>query len=295
MGVVYEARREHPDRAVALKVVSPWLGSELGRARFEREVRSCAQLTHPNTIVIYDYGEAEDGTLYYAMEYLDGFDLRRLVDLDGPQSGARTIRILDQIAGALGEAHEKGLIHRDIKPPNIILCEQAGIPDVAKLVDFGLVMPIAPGRRLTLEGQAIGTPRYVAPEMLKPEGKVSPASDFYALGLVAYFLHSGRHAFDTQSSAEILKNQRDEPAPPLPEAASDLASIVAWCLEKDPDARPADARTLRSALLKCAEANRWSEDDARAWWDEWRVQTHQRSQRPPSNRAPSMMEEKRDK
>ncbi len=218
MGIVYEARSEHPERAVALKVLSTWLTSELGRQRFEREVRTCAALEHPNTVIIYDCGETLDGTLYYAMELLDGLDLRRLVDLDGPQSPARTIRVLDQIAGALGEAHDHGVVHRDIKPPNIILCERGGVPDVAKLVDFGLVVPVAgrsTGRRLTLDGPVIGTPRYVAPEMLRAESVITPATDFYALGLSAYFLLTGRHAFDGPSSADILKKQRDEPAPPL--------------------------------------------------------------------------------
>jgi serine/threonine protein kinase len=274
MGVVYEARHDHLERPAALKVLSSWLTTELGRQRFEREVQACAQLTHPNTVEIYDYGEHEDGTLFYAMEYLDGFDLRRLVDLDGPQSGPRTVRVLDQIAGALGEAHDKGLVHRDIKPPNILLCEAGGEPDVAKLVDFGLVMPLSGGRRLTLEGHVLGTPRYTAPEMLQPEAKLRPATDFYALGLVAWFLLSGRHAFDGEGYADILRKQRDQPAPPLtshvPGLSADLAGVIHWCLEKDPEARPPNARALRDALSSCGDAARWDEDAARAWWDAWR-------------------------
>lgn len=272
MGIVYEAVSAQPERAVALKVLSPWLVSELGRQRFEQEVRSCAQLSHPSTVVIYDFGEAQ-GTLYYAMELLDGLDLHRLVAWDGAQPAARAIRVIDQIAGALGEAHEKGLVHRDIKPQNIILCELGGIPDVAKLVDFGLVMPLSTSRRrLTVDGPVIGTPRYVAPEMLRAGGEVTAATDFYQLGLVAYFLLAGRHAFDGTASAEILRKQRDEPAPSLLEVgvASDLASVVAWCLEKDPGARPADAHTLRSALARCADAAAWDEAAAREWWSAWR-------------------------
>ncbi len=278
MGIVYEATSAHPERTVALKVLSPWLASELGRQRFEREVQTCASLTHPNTVVIYDYGESQDGVLYYAMEFLDGFDLRRLVELDGPQSPARTIRVLDQIAGALGEAHERGLVHRDIKPPNIILCERGGVPDVAKLVDFGLVMPVEgnAARRLTLDGPVIGTPRYVAPEMLRPGGQITPATDFYALGLSAYFLLTGQHAFDGPSGADILRKQRDEPAPSLVErgAPADLASVIAWCLDKDPAARPQGALTLRIALARCADATRWDEAEAKAWWDGWRSRAH---------------------
>lgn len=273
MGVVYEARNEH-GRRVALKVLSDWLVSEIGRQRFEREVQACAQLTHHNIVAIYDYGQSEDGTLFYAMEYLDGVDLGRLVDLDGPQPAPRSIRILHQIASALGSAHEKGLVHRDIKPPNILLCASGGVPDVAKLVDFGLVMPLAPTTRLSLEGGVLGTPRYVAPEMLTDDGTVSPASDFYALGLVACFLLTGRHAFDGESSAEILRKQRDEKPPSLIDygVAPDLASVVAWCLEKSPDARPETAHALREALARCADAARWDEDEASAWWARWRAE-----------------------
>jgi serine/threonine-protein kinase len=293
MGVVYQAVHEQLHRAAAVKVLSPWLATELGRQRFEREVRACAALRNAHTVDIYDFGESDDGVLYYAMELLDGFDLGRLVDLDGPQSAARTIRILTQIAGALGEAHDKGLIHRDIKPPNIILCFSGGAPDVAKLVDFGLVIPIAPGRRLTIEGHVLGTPRYVAPEMLHPDADVSPATDFYALGLVAYFLLSGRHAFDGDASAAILRKQRDEPAPPLtdvmPSVALDLASVVHWCLEKDPARRPASARELREALARCADAEHWDEEEARAWWDAWSEEDRPSfPSKPPGSASPSL-------
>lgn len=274
MGVVFEARHDHLTRPAAVKVLSSWLTTELGRARFEREVQACAKLTHPNTVEIYDYGEAEDGTLYYAMEHLGGCDLALLVEMDGAQSAARTIRILDQIAGALGEAHEHSLVHRDIKPANIIFCEQGGVPDIAKLVDFGLVSPIIQdARRLTVEGRVIGTPRYVAPEMLRAKCELSPAMDFYALGLVAYFLLTGHHAFDGDSSAEILRKQRNEPPVALttlaPSVPADLASVVHWCLEKAPKKRPAHGRQLREALARCQDASRWNVAEASAWWDEW--------------------------
>lgn len=268
MGVVYEATSERPERRVALKVLSPWLASELGRARFEQEVRTAAQLAHPNIVVIYDFGESEHGVLYYAMEYLDGFDLRRLVEEDGPQPPSRVLHILLQIASALGEAHAQGLVHRDIKPGNIILCELGGVPDVAKLVDFGLVLSLEPNRRLTLDGPVLGTPRYTAPEALVDGGVITAATDFYALGLVAFHLLTGRHAFDSLDSAEILRQQRDEPAPSLLDfgVPADLANVVAWCLEKDPAKRPDDARTLREALASCAAAGDWSDASAHAWW-----------------------------
>jgi serine/threonine-protein kinase len=274
MGVVYEALGSDPaHRSVALKVLSPWLFTEVGRQRFEREIATCAQLEHPNTVAIFDHGETEDGTLYYAMELLDGLDLRALVELDGPQSAARTIHVLDQIAGALGEAHGRGLVHRDIKPANIVLCELDGVPDVAKLVDFGLVTALPPVGRLSVDGPVIGTPRYVAPEMLGAEARVTPATDFYALGLVAFYLLTGRHAFDGPGCAEILLKQQREAAPSLVELGvpRDLSTVVAWCLEKAPADRPADASALRAALARCADAARWDAEAAHRWWQDWRT------------------------
>ncbi len=291
MGVVFEARHDDPGRPnAALKVLTTWLTTELGRARFEREIQACACLTHPHTVQIYDYGETLDGSLYYAMEYLDGWDLKQLVDLDGAQSPARTIRILDQIASTLDHAHDAGLIHRDIKPPNIILVGADGVPDVAKLVDFGLVssMGRSSQRKLTIEGPLIGTPRYVAPEMLRAGGKLSPATDFYALGLVAYFLLSARHAFDGNSAAEILGKQRHcaplELTSLVPELSSDLASVVHWCLEKKPSERPQSGRALRTALRECRDADRWDGAAAQEWWDAWRERPRDE---PPISTHPS--------
>jgi serine/threonine-protein kinase len=274
MGVVYEARRD--GARAALKVVSSWLVSDVGRQRFRLEAMACAQLTHPNTVHVFDFGETEDGTLYCAMEYLEGLDLGQLVELHGPQSPGRVVRILEQITGALGEAHEKSFVHRDIKPANILLTEG----DVAKLVDFGLVMPLAlpsalptpPGgiERLSLEGPVLGTPRYTPPEMALGVGPIGPAADFYALGLVAHFLLTGKHAFDASEPSAILKMQQESRAPDLrkqrPEVSPGLAGAIAWCLEKAPKARPSSATALLAALRVCPEHAAWSQAEADAWW-----------------------------
>src|SRR5207302_2847356 len=134
--------------------------------RFEREVRLTATLSHPNTVEVYDYGRAEDGTYYYVMEYMPGLNLAELVQRHGPLPPARAVYLLRQVCGALREAHATGLIHRDIKPSNIFAARRGGMADVAKLLDFGLVRPMnhQPGPQLSGEGQIIGTPTFMSPE-----------------------------------------------------------------------------------------------------------------------------------
>src|SRR5262249_48537634 len=140
MGEVYRAEHVLLRRPCALKIIRPErAGDPRNLRRFEREVQVTATLTHPNTVQIYDYGHAADGTFYYVMEYLPGPNLEQLVKLHGPLAPERVVHLLRQVCGALLEAHAAGLIHRDIKPSNIIVCERGGLPDVAKLLDFGVV------------------------------------------------------------------------------------------------------------------------------------------------------------
>ena len=144
---------------------------------------------------IYDYGRTPDGLFYYVMEYLDGIDLEDLVRESGPMAPGRAVRILRQVCAALAEAHGIGLIHRDIKPANILLCERGGIPDIAKVLDFGLVREITGSAdpRLTAENVVHGTPQYLAPEAIRNADSIDARSDLYALGAVG-LLPADRHA-----------------------------------------------------------------------------------------------------
>src|SRR5262249_25080736 len=151
--------------------------------RFEREVQATAALTHPNTVQVYDYGHAADGTFYYAMEYLPGLNLDELVTREGPLPPERAVHLLRQLCGALAEAHGAGLIHRDIKPGNIIVGEGGGRHDLAKLLDFGLVRSVVRGHsetRLTQDGALAGTPAFMSPEQAAGRQDLDARSDIYS-------------------------------------------------------------------------------------------------------------------
>lgn len=273
MGAVYRASHAMLRRPTAIKILSPAAASPEAMSRFEREVQLTAQLTHPNTVTIYDYGRTADGVLYYAMELLDGATLEAIVEVDGPQPAARVVHVLEQVAGALGEAHSIGLIHRDVKPANIVLCTHGGEHDVAKVVDFGLVKELEERHPATVsqEGTISGTPLYMAPEILIEPNAASPRSDIYALGAVGYYLLTGEHVFSGRTVIEVLGHHlHTEPIPPsrrlgdpVPE---DLERLVLDCLRKDPKERPQSAAELRGRLEACTGVGRWTQRSAEKWW-----------------------------
>jgi serine/threonine-protein kinase len=276
MGEVYLAEHVLLKRPCALKLIRPErAGDPQQLRRFEREVRATAALTHPNTVEILDYGHADDGTFYYVMEYLPGLSLEDMVERSGPLSPERAVHLLRQVCGALREAHGVGLIHRDIKPGNVLVCERGGRHDVAKLVDFGLVQMHGWAQdegKLTQEGILAGTPAYASPEQAAGTADLDSRSDLYSLGAVAYFLLLGQPPFVRQTAVQTLAAHINDaviaPACHRPELPADLQAVVLRCLEKAPARRFQDADSLEQALAQCRCADRWTPEKAFAWWRE---------------------------
>ena len=296
MGVVYRATHAMLRRPAAIKLLLAGRADEKDLARFEREVQFTSRLAHPNTISIFDYGRTADGVFYYVMEYLDGFDLERLVDADGPIAPARVARILAQVSAALSEAHGLGLIHRDIKPANIILTERIDEPDVVKVVDFGLVRTLerAPGDVTVTTTNAItGTPMYLAPEAVTAPESVDARSDLYSLGCVGYFLLTAHQVFESSSVVEVLsKHLLEAPVPPSKRLGrpipAELERLVLACLEKAPESRPASAAALHEALLPHAAMSKQDVASLRLWWREQGDALRRSSKAPSDGPAATM-------
>lgn len=263
MGEVYLARHTLLRRHTALKLLPPERAGAKTVARFEREVRATSQLSHPNTVAIYDYGRTREGIFYYAMEYLEGTDLQRLVREQGALEPGRVVHVLAQIAGALAEAHARGLVHRDLKPANVYLCERGGLPDTVKVLDFGLVKDTSAAQALggkslgqTDVNTLIGTPAYLAPESIHSPEAVDARSDLYAVGAIGYFLLTGSEVFRANSLVALciahLHEQPEAPSVRLKRTLpAELERVILSCLEKEPAQRPASASVLRQALLAC--------------------------------------------
>ena len=273
MGEVWLAEHALLKRPCAVKFIRPDLAAHPATAaRFAREVQAVTGLTHANTVRVYDYGRAEDGAFYYVMEYLDGPTLGELVRDTGPLPPGRVVYLLRQVCGALVEAHAAGLVHRDLKPGNVIVAALGGQRDVAKLLDFGLVQDLSADAddRLTRSGTVLGTPAYMSPEQAAGESAVDARGDVYGLGAVAFFALTGRPPFQGKALGQVLAAHRSEPPPPLtdlrPDVPTDLAAVVARCLAKDPTDRFPSAADLDLALGQCRCATDWSAGRAAEWW-----------------------------
>jgi tRNA A-37 threonylcarbamoyl transferase component Bud32 len=271
MGEVYLAEHRLLNRPYAIKLIRPEIAANpTTRTRFAREIQAMARLTHWNTIEIIDYGLAPDGTFYYVMEYVEGLNLGELVERHGPLDPGRVIYLLRQACAALAEAHSAGLIHRDIKPGNIMLTQQAGLFDVLKILDFGIVQQLGASDgddKLTQPGLLMWTPGYMSPE--QATGVADVRSDIYSLGAVGYFLLSGQAPFGGGGMEQILTSLAQEPTPLRelrPEIPADLAAVIHRCLRRDPDERFADIQLVDKALAACLCATSWSSEEAAAWW-----------------------------
>ena len=256
MGEVHLAEHQLLRRPCAVKLIRPEFAADSGvLARFEREVQATAKLTHPNTVQIFDYGRAADGTFFYAMEYLPGISLEQLVAEQGALPPARAAHFLSQLCGALQEAHAQGLIHRDIKPSNVIICERGGVADVAKLLDFGLVAAVKPTdgeERLTQVGTIVGTPAFMSPEQCGGAEELTPSSDIYSVGALGYFLLGGKPPFGDRAPMQVMAAHLYEAPKPLSTHGAfvppELEAVIMRCLAKAPEGRFRDVAALAAAL-----------------------------------------------
>ena len=299
MGEVWRAEHRLLAREAAIKLIRPEAldepaqGGEL-RERFRREAQTLASMRSRHTIELYDYGVTEDGVFYYVMELLDGLDLESLVVRSGAQPAARVIDLMIQACASLAEAHDAGLYHRDIKPPNLYLCRAADEVDIVKLLDFGIVQdvrgptpvakmrevieldPAASADKLTRVGAMLGTPGFMPPEQILG-GPLDGRADLYALGCCAWWLLAGGEVFDRRSGGtRILYEHVYEPVPPLAPRVRgwcppELEEVIAACLAKEIDRRPVSARELAARLraIEIPPEHAWTREHAVAWWSRY--------------------------
>jgi serine/threonine-protein kinase len=283
MGEVWRARHRTLSRHAAIKLVRVETlqgdseSADNALMRFEREARATAALRSAHTIQLYDYGTTADGSVYYAMELLDGLDLQSLVERFGQVPASRAIYLMRQACESLEEAHRGGLLHRDIKPANIFACHLGTAHDVVKVLDFGLVkLRGSAGKEsveLTTTDMVTGTPLCIAPEMVLGEVEVDERADVYALGCVLYWLLTGKPVFSADNPvAMAVAHATEDVVPPSQRADLDISpaleAVVLSCLKKDRADRPASAAALSSQLAECGPLPLWTPALADAWWEE---------------------------
>jgi len=283
MGAVWRARHRLLARDAAVKLVrADAMGDTEASAqaqlrRFEREAQATAALSSHHSVRLFDFGATDDGNFYYAMELLLGRDLESVIREFGPMPPERALYLLRQVCHSLAEAHDRGIVHRDVKPANIFLCRMGRDFDFVKVLDFGLVQirkadpAIAVTETLATVQNLIGTPAYMAPEVILGRDDVDRRADVYAIGCVAFYLLTGTRVFQdgTQMQA-LIDHVHTAPVAPsdrvpggLPREIDDL---VLSCLRKAPEDRPQDAGELLTAIRGIHVARAWSNDHARAWW-----------------------------
>ncbi len=251
MGQVYRARHVTSGSWCAVKVL-PRGASARDRLRFEAEATLGASVRHENAVAIHDRGETCDGTAYYAMELIEGASLQQLVEREGALEPERAVRIASELCAALAEIHGKGLVHRDLKPDNVLVCRAADGAERVKLIDFGLVKDVnaaSPDE----SSDVVGTPLYLSPEAITAPESVSARSDLYALGAALYFMLSGAPVFAGRSVVEVCcQHLHSAPARLGGSVSEELERVLLECLAKNPAARPESATALAERLALCA-------------------------------------------
>jgi serine/threonine-protein kinase len=282
MGEVWRAEHRLLARPAAVKLMRPevlGLSSKERQSlsmRFKREAQATALMRSPHTIELYDFGLADDGTFYYVMELLDGFDLQTLIERYGPLQSERALHLLAQVCHSLAEAHAGGLIHRDIKPANVYVCRHGLDVDFVKVLDFGLVKlqneATATEVNVTLGQFVGGTPSFMPPEQVLGDRPLDGRSDIYAIGCLAYWLVTGRLVFTGRTSMEImLQHTQAKPIPPSQRSEMAVSQafdeLIMACLEKNPADRPPTVDVLAARLAAIETTQAWTPERARQWWD----------------------------
>ena len=282
MGEVWRAQHRLLARPAAIKLIRSGMLGQSHRARealvgrFEREARETAALGSTHTIQVYDFGVTKEGDFYYVMELLEGLSLQRLVREFGPVDPGRTAYLLRQVCHSLGEAHARGLVHRDVKPANIFVCRLGPDDDFVKVLDFGLVKQTAAGEDPHHAVRRKG-PRWERQATWRRKSRsvvsdVDGRTDIYSLGCVAYYMLTGQPVFSADTDvATALAHVQDAPVPPSLRSefriSPALDALVMECLAKDPAARPASAAVVSERLAAIVPANSWTHEAAHAWWD----------------------------
>lgn len=283
MGEVWRAKHRLLARTAAIKLIRPTLAanagggvSEQARQRFEREAQAIARLRSPHTVDLFDFGIADDGSFYYAMELLEGLDTDDLVRRFGPIPAERAVHLLRQICHSLSEAESCGLVHRDVKPSNIFLCRYGEDYDFVKVLDFGIVKSSHDGAdaqtAITGENVIHGTPAFMSPEQALGNAQIDGRADIYSVGCVAYWLLTGKLVFDADTpTGMLMKHIQTTPDPPSSRTElvipPSLDQVVLSCLAKDPAHRPQSAKELSRRLAELDIENSWTDERRRAWWE----------------------------
>ena len=245
MGVVYKARQKSIDRLVAIKMLSSTLAKDKSWVqRFYNEAKACSRLHHPNTIRMFDFGQTSDGQLFMAMEFLDGDSLRQVIARNAPMDPMRVLKIVIQCCASLSEAHNLGIIHRDMKADNIFLIDLPGSTDHVKVLDFGVAKLMMAEDFATQVGVVFGTPQYMSPEQGRGE-PLTPRSDLYGVGILAYEMLTGAVPFSDPNPMSVIQMHLQSAVPPLPPVVPGLVqTIVMRALEKDQKRRFASAAAM---------------------------------------------------